>query len=186
MMMGTMWAQVLATDFPAKALAEKRQGNVKIELAISSVGAVEDCKILESSSHADLDAKTCEIAFNKAKFGPALDLSGQPTAGRVQTEFNWHLPGVGKTPPLPTTSTETLTMPKQLRPTAGESMVSFIVAADGSLLDCKGQTSLDIRLFVPDALCKAKIKMDPFTDSKGKPIARRVTVNTSVKIEDVK
>ncbi|WP_397603934.1 energy transducer TonB [Sphingorhabdus sp.] len=184
-MQGTAWARILPSDFPQKALAEKRQGIVKIELAISSVGAVAACKILESSRHADLDAKSCEIALNKAKFGPALDFSGQPTPGRVQTEFNWRIPGVGSTQPLPVIPIPP-TLPKESRPKAGTTTVSFIVAADGSLTECQGQTTMDIKGFTPEAPCNAKIKMEPYTDANDKKVARRVVIKTNIEIEDVK
>ena len=184
-MQGTAWARILPSDFPQMALAEKRQGNVKIELAISSVGAVAACKILESSRHADLDAKSCEIALNKAKFGPALDYSGQPTPGRVQLELNWLIPAVGSTQPLPIIPTPP-PLPKELRPQAGTTTISFIVAADGSLTDCQAQTTMDIKGFMPEALCNAKIKMEPYTDANDKKVARRVVIKTIIELEDVK
>lgn len=185
-MQGSAWARILPTDFPQNALADKRQGKVKIELAISPVGGIVGCTILESSSHADLDAKTCEIASNKAKFGPALDVSGLPTAGRVQTEIDWRLQSEGGAPLLPEISIKPLTMPKELRPKAGATTLSFIVAADGTLEECKGQTTMDAKLFVPDAPCKAKLKMEPYTDANDQKIARRVVIKTTVEIEDVK
>ena len=184
-MQGTAWARILPSDFPQKALAEKRQGRVKFELAISPTGVVEGCKVLESSTHADLDAESCKIALNKAKFGPALDVAGQATAGRVQTGLNWRLPmeGGGANPPVipipPTLS-------KELRLKAGTATLSFIVAADGSLLECQGQTTMDTRPFAPETICNAKMKMEPYTDANDKKVARRVVIKTTVDIEDVK
>ena len=185
MMLGGGWARVGPTEFPPMALAEKRSGKVKIELAISPSGAVEGCKVIESSTHADLDAESCKIASAKAKFGAALDITGQPTAGRVQTELNWRIAEFGA---LPTGGAvrAPFTMPKELQPKAGVSNVSFVVAADGSLVDCKGQTTMDVKLFAPDALCKGMIKMEAYTDTAGKPVARRVIVKTSIEIVDIK
>lgn len=184
-MLGSMWAQILPSDFPRRALADNRQGRVKIELAISPTGIVEGCRVLESSAHADLDAESCKIAANKAKFGPALDVTGQPTVGRVQTELNWRIPGVGSTQPLPVIPTLP-PLPKESRPKAGNTTVSFIVAADGSLTECQGQTTMDIKVFKPEALCNAKTKMEPYTDANDKKVARRVVIKTSIQIEDVK
>jgi TonB family protein len=184
-MQGTAWARILPSDFPQKALAEKRQGRVKFELAISSTGVVEGCKVLESSTHADLDAESCKIATNKAKFGPALDVAGQATAGRVQTGLNWRLPMEGGGANLPVIPIPP-TLPKELRPKAGTTTVSFIVAADGSLTECQGQTTMDTRPFAPETICNAKMKMEPYTDANDKKVARRVVVKTTVEIEDVK
>lgn len=184
MMHGSTWARVGPTDFPPLALAEKRSGKVKIELAISPSGTVDGCKVIESSTHTDLDAESCKVASTKAKFGAALDITGQPTAGRVQTELNWRIAADGA---LPTGgAVAPFTMPKELRPKAGVSSVSFVVAADGSLVDCKGQTTMDVKLFVPDELCKGKIKMEAYTDTAGKPVARRVIVKTSIEVVDIK
>ena len=184
-MQGTAWARILPSDFPQMALAEKRQGRVKFELAISPTGVVEGCKVLESSRYADLDAKSCEIALSKAKFGPALDYSGQPTPGRVQLELNWLIPVVGSTQPLPIVPTLP-PLPKDARPKAGATTVSFILAADGSLTECQGQTTMDTKGFTPEALCNAKIKMEPYTDANDKKVARRVVIKTRIQIEDVK
>lgn len=185
MMLGSRWARVGPTDFPTLALTEKRSGKVKIELAISPLGAVAGCNVIESSTHADLDAESCKIASTKARFDPALDLAGQPTAGRVQTELNWRIAGEGASPAGGGVATA-FTMPKELRPKVGVSNISFTVAADGSLLECQGQTTMEVKLFEPDALCKSKIKMEPYTDTAGKPVARRVIIKTSVEIEDIK
>jgi TonB family protein len=184
-MQGTAWTRILPSDFPQKALAEKRQGRVKIELAISPLGAVEGCKVLASSTHADLDAESCKIATNKAKFGPALDVAGQATAGRVQTGLNWRLPMEGGGANLPVIPIPP-TLPKELRPKAGTTTVSFIVAADGSLTECQGQTTMDTRPFAPETICNAKMKMEPYTDANDKKVARRVVIKTNIEIEDVK
>ena len=184
-MLDTAWARILPSDFPQKALAEKRQGRVKIELAISPLGAVEGCKVLASSTHADLDAESCKIATNKAKFGPALDVAGQATAGRVQTGLNWRIPGEGGGSNPPVIPTPVM-LPKELRPKAGAATLSYIVAADGNLLGCQGQTTMETRFFRPEAMCNGNMKMEPYTDASGRPVARRITQTTTVEIEDVK
>ena len=183
-MQGSAWARILPTDFPRAALSEKRQGKVKIEMAISSAGVVEGCKVLESSTHLDLDAESCKIASNRAKFGPALDLAGQPTAGRVEMGLNWRIPERG-TLTAGGSISDPFTIPKKYRPKAGASTMSYKIATDGRLIDCVVQSDVEMMSLAADAMCKAKTRMEPFIDSNGKPIARRVTVNTSVKIEDV-
>jgi TonB family protein len=184
-MLGSGWARILPTDFPQKALAEKRQGRVRIELAISPVGAVDGCKVIESSGHTDLDTESCKIASSKAKFGPALDVTGQATAGRVQTELRWRIPGEGGGPNPPVIS-NLPPLPKELRPQAGTTTLSFVVAADGSLVECQGQTTMETSFFRPEAMCSGKMTMEPYTDANDKKVARRVVIKTIVELEDVK
>jgi TonB family protein len=184
-MLGSGWARILPTDFPQKAVTEKRQGRVKIELAISPSGAVDGCKILESSTHSDLDAESCKIAANKAKFDPALDVAGQATAGRVQTELNWRIPEESSA--LNPRVVATLPPPlKELRPQVGTTTLSFIVKTDGSLAECQGQTTMDTQFFAPEAMCNRRIQMEPYRDANDKKIPRRVVIKTKVEIEDVK
>ena len=184
-MLGSLWARILPADFPPTALSEKRQGRVKIELAISPLGTVEGCKVLASSTHSDLDVESCKIAASKAKFDSALDVAGQATAGRVQTELDWRLPDEGGAPGPPVISAPQ-PLPRELPPVAGTMTLSFIVTADGSLAECQGGTTMETEIFEPDPMCNAEIKMEPYTDANGKKVARRVVVKTTVDIEDVK
>lgn len=184
-LVSTAWTRPSPEEYPPQALAEKRQGKAKVELAISSGGAVTDCKILESSTHMDLDSESCKLASNSAVFSPAADIAGLPTKGRVQTEVKWRIPGEGASA---TSLVPTITpiMPKRLLPKAGTSSVSFTVAADGSLVDCTGQTTLETGPVTPDSICKMKLRFEPYTDTNGKPVARRVTTKATVEVEDVK
>jgi hypothetical protein len=112
-------------------------------------------------------------------------VAGQATAGRLQTVLYWRIPreGGGSNPPVITTP---LMLPKESRPKAGTGTLSFIVAADGSLAECQGQTTMDTRLFAPETICNAKMKMEPYTDANDKKVARRVVIKTNIEIEDVK
>lgn len=180
----TAWTRPMPEDYPQKALAEMRQGRAKIELAISSVGVVTDCKILESSTHSDLDSESCKLASSRAVFSPAVDIAGQPASGRIQTEVKWRIPGES-VPIAGSVPIMTPIIPKALLPKAGTANVSFTVAADGTMADCTVQTTL-INPSTPGALCKMKIKFEPYTDANGQPVARRVTTTTTIKVEDVK
>jgi TonB family protein len=186
MMLGTGWTRLLATDFPPQAIAEKHQGRVKIELAISSAGVAEGCKVLKSTAYSDLDAESCKIALTHAKFDPALDLTGKPTAGRMQTELNWRIPSEGGRATVSAEFSKPFTLPIVFRPKAGGSTLSFIVAADGSLLECTGSTNMETQFFSPEALCKLKVKMEPYIDVNDQKVPRRVVIKTTVEIEDVK
>lgn len=179
-MQGSGWANILPVDFPQKALAEQRQGRVTIELAVSAAGALEGCKVIESSSHEDIDAASCKKASERAKFKPALDFAGQPTAGRVQTELNWRIPRASGPPVIP------LVLPSSSLPKAGKTTISFTVSADGSVTDCSAESTMAPSLIAPDAICKSKMKFEPYADENGKPVARRVTSETTTELQDVK
>jgi hypothetical protein len=45
---------------------------------------------------------------------------------------------------------------------------------------------MDTRLFAPETICNAKMKMEPYTDANDKKVARRVVIKTNIEIEDVK
>lgn len=182
------WTRVLPEDFPPEALTEKRQGTAKIEIGVSPTGTVSDCKLLQSSGHSDIDDASCKIATQRAMFGAALDVTGQTTAGRVQTDLNWRLPidgsqavglpidGAQDARPRPTLD---------FLPKAGTSELTFIVGKDGTLSDCNAQQSEGMVKGDPAMLCKIGVKQKPYTDADGQPVARRVRVKTSVVLDEV-
>lgn len=179
-MQGSAWAQILPADFPQMALSEKRRGKVTIELAVSATGTLQGCKVIESSTHEDLDKASCKKASERARFQPALDIAGQPTNGRTQIELNWRVPGEPGSPIIP------LVIPSSALPKAGTSTLSFTVTADGSITDCSAETTIDTQVFPADAICKMKTKFQPYTDDTGKPAARRMTSRNTVELQDVK
>lgn len=178
------WTRPSQEYYPPKALAEKRQGKTKVELSISPAGALTDCKILESSTHTDLDSESCKLASDRAIFSPAVDIAGQPTSSRIQTQVKWQIPGEN----IPLASgipMMTPIIPKALLPKAGSANVSFTVAADGTMADCKVETTL-VSQTTPNTFCKMTLKFEPYTDADGKAVARRVTTKTIIEVEDVK
>lgn len=179
------WTPVYPADYPAAALAEKRQGRVIIELLISPAGAIDDCKIFAGSGYGDLDAQSCKLASERALFRPALDVNGQPTAGRMQTEVKWRIPGettlaAEGSPPL------SVVMPKALMPQQGIANLSYTVSTDGSIIDCRSNSTMPATRISSNQFCKINVKFEPYTDGNGKPVARRVTIKTNVDVEDVK
>jgi TonB family protein len=63
-------------DYPAEALRNDWQGRVKVRLRIGTDGRVRACRVVQSSGHAPLDLKTCEIMLVRARFTPARDKDG--------------------------------------------------------------------------------------------------------------
>ena len=68
-------------DYPAEAVRKNWQGSVVTELKITKKGRVRACKVIESSGHAVLDKRTCEILIERARFNPAKDSAGRTVEG---------------------------------------------------------------------------------------------------------
>jgi protein TonB len=80
-------------DYPIEAVQHRWQGTVVADVTISAEGRVNACKIVQSSGYDVLDAKTCEIMTNRARFMPAKDAQGRATVDVVRTPpIVWRLP----------------------------------------------------------------------------------------------
>lgn len=104
---GTPGRYVNSWDYPAAALREKRSGATKVELAVSRWGTVADCRVKESSGHADLDGEACARLVTRARFWPATDAQGKDVAGTYSQTVRWELPkdrapSVAPPPPIVT------------------------------------------------------------------------------------
>ena len=82
-----------ADDYPKEAKRHGWQGTVVADLAVSAEGQVTACNIVQTSGYAVLDAKTCNLLRKRARFIPAKDAKGQPTADVLRTPaIMWRLP----------------------------------------------------------------------------------------------
>lgn len=79
-------------DYPAQSRRNKDEGIVHFLLMVSETGSVKDCHIVESSGFSELDAKTCELMRQRAKFDPAKDVSGAAVTGQYSNRVLWKLP----------------------------------------------------------------------------------------------
>ena len=80
------------SDYPASAVRSEEQGTTRFRLTVGSDGRVKDCAVTASSGSSALDAATCRIMKNRARFTPARDSSGQPTSDTVASAIRWVLP----------------------------------------------------------------------------------------------
>jgi TonB family protein len=69
-----------ASDYPSLALDRGRQGGVRVLLSLDATGAMSDCRLIEGSGDASIDAVPCRVFRKRAKFTPALDANGRPVA----------------------------------------------------------------------------------------------------------
>ena len=78
-------------DYPLEAVRDGRMGRVFVRLRISETGALTDCSVVRSSGSAELDAATCTVIRERAKFAPARDLDGKAVRGVVASTVQWML-----------------------------------------------------------------------------------------------
>ena len=79
-------------DYPAAAVRNHEQGPVAFSLSVGADGRPTACSVTGSSGSALLDSTTCRLLMERARFQPARDAGGKPTADTVQGRIVWRLP----------------------------------------------------------------------------------------------
>ena len=87
---GSLQGLISPDDYPVDALDRNEQGDVGVLIRVDPTGAVSDC-IIEHSASAILDARTCELIRQRAKFSPARDRQGRPVASEKRTNISWRM-----------------------------------------------------------------------------------------------
>ena len=80
-------------DYPAIAIVQGEMGSVAFVLLIDEQGKVADCTVTETSGLASLDAQSCAIVKERAKFKPAIGLDGKPAKSSYFQRITWRLQG---------------------------------------------------------------------------------------------
>jgi len=82
------------TDRDYRSIWVRREysGTASFLLQVSTAGRVTNCSITQTTGHAALDAATCKLIAKRARFDPAKDGNGAPTAGTFRSSINWQLP----------------------------------------------------------------------------------------------
>lgn len=84
------WATT--NDYPTRALREEREGTTSFRVTVGPDGRVTGCSVTSSSGSPDLDDATCQNVTRRARFNPATDGEGQPTAGSYSNRVRWVIP----------------------------------------------------------------------------------------------
>lgn len=79
-------------DYPIEAIRAEEEGTTQVRLSITAEGRVGDCQVIWSSGSAALDKATCAVLRQRARFMPALDAQGHPTADYLVQRVHWDLP----------------------------------------------------------------------------------------------
>lgn len=76
-------------DYPRAALSAEQSGIVKFAVLVDETGQVADCTVTGTSGVATLDAQSCAILKERAKFEPAVGADGKPAKDAVQARIVW-------------------------------------------------------------------------------------------------
>jgi TonB family protein len=79
-------------DYPPAAMVHGEQGNVAFLVSVAADGAVTGCRVTASSGSAALDAATCRILTERARFTPARNAAGAAVADEIAGRIGWVLP----------------------------------------------------------------------------------------------
>jgi len=85
-------------DYPGSSLRNNEQGVVGFALAIDATGVVTGCTITLSSGWTALDAATCRLLQQRARFNPAKDRDGEAIADSFRFRIRWSMPDGGNSP----------------------------------------------------------------------------------------
>lgn len=80
-------------DYPLRAMLADQSGSTKIGLLIDEQGRVRDCTLIEASGIAMLDARSCGIIVERARFEPAVGADGKPVKSSWRQTITWRLAG---------------------------------------------------------------------------------------------
>jgi Gram-negative bacterial TonB protein C-terminal len=78
-------------DYPDQANSANQGGTSKVMLMIDETGALKDCMVEVTSGFATLDAMTCGVLLERARFEPALDPAGRPTRSVITQGATWRI-----------------------------------------------------------------------------------------------
>lgn len=79
-------------DYPTVALNTEAVGTVELMTLIDEAGNVASCMVIGTSGYASLDAQSCAIVRNRAKFHPAIGKDGKPVRSGLIQRIRWDVP----------------------------------------------------------------------------------------------
>jgi protein TonB len=79
-------------DYPSNAVRNEEQGTTRFRLVVGPDGKVKDCSVTSSSGSSALDATTCKLMRQRARFTPARNDRGELTTDTVTNAIRWVLP----------------------------------------------------------------------------------------------
>lgn len=80
---------ITVADYPPAALKRGAEGTTKVWFVVTTEGRATDCRVVQSSGHADLDAVVCRLATGRMRFTPALDAKGNARPMSAVMPVRW-------------------------------------------------------------------------------------------------
>jgi TonB family protein len=78
-------------DYPMQAMRRGDTGSVRMVFLVDETGRVADCSVMETSGVAALDAQSCVVIKERARFTPAIGKDGKPAKGAFIQKITWRL-----------------------------------------------------------------------------------------------
>ena len=82
-----------SNDYPTAAIRKHEQGTSGVRYWVSTEGKARDCRVVEPSGSAVLDAQTCAIITKRGNFTPAKTKNGDAVESIGFSRVHWLLPG---------------------------------------------------------------------------------------------
>lgn len=79
------------SDYPEAALMRGATGRAKVRITVSETGRPTDCVLIKPSGDTALDAATCSVFMQSARFHPGLDSSGKPMRALIVENVSWSI-----------------------------------------------------------------------------------------------
>jgi protein TonB len=169
---GSPGSWITPDDYPKSARSRRAAGTTRFMLSVNAEGRVVDCIVTQSSGNEGLDAVTCALLGDRARFTPAQDRERRPIPGTYRSAVVWQMP------------------PVELLPlTAATSSIEFDVDPTGKPSGCLAKGNVPGGQS-PEKLCElmtsGTVQFEPASDKAGKPLSRHVTIRTDVSVTDSK
>ena len=79
-------------DYPTEALRNHQSGATSVRIRVEADGRLSDCTVTRSSGSQALDATTCRVIKQRARYSPARDDAGTPIASIDTVKIKWTIP----------------------------------------------------------------------------------------------
>lgn len=183
------WSRLTEGDWPDGALEAGRSGTTRVSFDIDAAGKVTTCRVLQTSGHPDLDARSCAIVRERAAYEPARGIDGLADVGRGEQRFDWTTPDDRRAAAAaraaePAWRNRAMTLPAFMaRP--GGLAVKMTLGDDGKATECRleGRGGMEGAKLMADRLCKdARDKGFRTLDPAKNPLPREIEVIMDIKV----
>jgi TonB family protein len=88
---GNIQGLMRADDYPASAIQQMKGGTVAFVMLVNEEGRVADCTVVQTSGVAALDAQSCAIMVERARFKPGIGMDGKPAKSIFKQRVTWRI-----------------------------------------------------------------------------------------------